>query len=101
MAEREELDRHVMFFPEEGAYVWRVVRSEEHLAEERLAEEVRAFKVNRSDRRAATSPAPLVRPLAPLRDLRKLTPGERRRLKLGQQSLFGPGPDVGVDGKRV
>ena len=39
MTEREPLDVHYLWFPPEGPPVWRVIRNEELLAEERLARE--------------------------------------------------------------
>ena len=96
----EELDRHVLWFPPEVVPVWRVVKSEERLAEERLAGEVEAVKVNRSESRARTSPAPLV----PVCDCgwpvpAKMVAADRRRRRAAQTSLF-PDPDVGPDGRK-
>lgn len=128
MVDRELLDLHYIWFPPEGPWVWRVIKSEDRLAEERLAREVEAvkkqrvkwetpeaqalsdkldrfaMKVNRSERRAATSPAPLL----PVEHLVRMT-GQiadrqlelRRRPREAQVELFGfVAPDVGVDGKR-
>ena len=77
MGEREQLDRHVVFFPEEGAYIWRVVKSEEHLAEERFA-----------GRLAPDSVSGLTPRLRP------------KSLRERQQELWEL-PSVGVDGNRV
>jgi len=69
-----ELDRYVMEFPPDGPPTWRVYRTSENLAEERLA----AWT-------ASAQPA-VVR--------------ERRRRRSDQGELFGV-PDVGPDGRRV
>jgi len=97
----EELDRHFLWFPPEGSPVWRVVKSEEWLAEEWLARKVE--NVNRSESRARTAPAPVCREPERVSDwsLGKRVAAVNRRLKQRQLSLLPPDPDVGVDGKRV
>jgi hypothetical protein len=103
--ERELLDMHVMFFPKDcpTGYEWRVIKSEERLSEERLAREVEAVKMNRSDRRAHVGPHPVVREpgLGPM--IEALNRGlQRRQLRETQGELFGlvPKDDLRPDGKR-
>jgi hypothetical protein len=98
-----ELDRHVMFFPPEGRWYWVVVKSEERLAEERLAREVEAVKVNRSERRAHVRPAPVagIPSLGSrIEDVNRAF--MRRRLRETQGELFGfaPKDEVRPDGAR-
>jgi hypothetical protein len=57
---REELDRHVLEFPKDGPPTWVVYKMSDNLAEERLAGEVIALRVNRSEKRAHVEPPPVV-----------------------------------------
>jgi hypothetical protein len=95
MRERDDLDMHVMVFPKDcpTGYEWRVKR----LAEDRLAEGLRALEVNRSEKRAHVGTGPVV-PEPTLADkIRQVN----KRLKARQQSLFGGEEHIDKYGRRV
>jgi hypothetical protein len=96
-----DLDVHVLYFPVEGPPVWRVLKSEERLAEERFAKEVCELKVNRSEKRAHVGPGSVVDVPCAGVDRRAMTRSQRAATLARQGSLFAVKSDVDDKGRRV